>query len=560
MKYQNPRHTLGTALLSAAGLSCIVLFCILSGCTGTAASPSAQMGESRSVTTDVIIPVDSPSAITYANGMKKDSTPPAVYEGLVIKMPNGKFGPSLAESWDVSPDAKAWTFHLVKDAAWSDGVPFTCGDVKFTRDYMKENNLTLGFVLNDVQSIECPDEHTAVFTLKTSYSGFLDQISHTPGINMAPRHTWQNITDPLHYKDEVFTGTGPFVFVKAEPGYVRLKKNDAYHGRVPAVSGIVLKLITNPDSQVLALKNGEIDVVSGINPAVAESLAGEKHISVYRINDTGSFEVSFNMNQYPADNPAFRQAISHAIDRQTISTLMGTGSTTDTTFLIPDLAGDYINPADRGMYDFDLNKAEKILAGAGFVKNAEGVLIGPDGKPVTITIPTGGEGGSGKQNAGVNLGAGNTQKLINVLKDDWGKLGMTVSTVTYDDKTRYRSAVNAAPVFIDSFPVQLHDDANALINFAVTPTQETNYYNYNNPEYNSLVARMKNTSDPAEIRELAYTMQDLLARDIPTVPVCTTDTIVAYRNDRFTGWDLGPGYYSILNPSVLTNLTPVTVS
>jgi peptide/nickel transport system substrate-binding protein len=355
-------------------------------------------------------------------------------------------------------------------------------------------------------------------------------------------------------------GTGPFVFVKAEPGYVQLKRNDAYHGKVPKISGVVLRLITNPDSQVLALKNGEIDVVSGISPAVARSLQQEKNISVYTIRDSATYEIAFNSNQYPANISGFRRAMSHAIDRDTISALIGTGSPTNTTFLIPDLAGDYVNPADVGMYDYDLTKAAEMLAEAGFTKSSDGKLLGPDKKPVTITIPTGGEGGSGKQNTGVNTGSGTSQKLITVLKNDWAKLGITINTVTYDDKTRYRSAVNANPVFIDSFPVQLHDNANALIDFAVTPMQETNYYNYNNPEYNSLVSQMKNTSDPAEIKKLGYRMQDLLARDIPTVPVCTTDTIVAYRNDRFTGWDIGPGYYSILNPNVLENLTPVQTS
>jgi len=545
----------GSVFFCVLCLSCIVAFCILSGCTTTATTASASKPV-ESALSDVIIPVDTTSSITYSNGLKKDSSPPAVYEGLVIKAPNGKFDPSLAESWEVSDDAKTWTFHLV-NATWSDGVPFTCADVKFTKEYMKEKNLTLGFVLNDVQTIECPDDHTAVFTLKTSYSGFLDQISHTPGINFAPRHIWENITDPQHYADSTFVGTGPLVFVNAEPGYVQLKRNDAYYGRVFNVSGVVLKLITNPDSQVLALKNGEIDVVSGLTPAVAQSLSGEKSISVYTINDTGTFEVAFNMNQYPSNITAFRQAMSHAVDRDTMSSLMGTGSPTDSTFLIPDLAGDYVNPADVGMYDYNLTKAGEILSAAGFTKNAEGVLLGPEGKPVTITIPTGSEGGSGKQNTGVNLGGGNTQKIVTVLKNDWAKLGITLSTVTYDDKTRYRSAVNQNPVFIDSFPVQLHDDANALIDFSVTPMQEANYYNYNNPEYNSLVNRMKNTSNQTEIKELAYMMQDLLARDIPTVPIGTTDTIVAYRNDRFTGWDIGPGYHSILDPRVLANLTPV---
>jgi len=545
-----------TSVIAVVFLFNIVVFSIIAGCiAGNASSPETRT--TRTATPEVIIPVDSPSAITYTNSLKKDSSPPAVYEGLVIKDRNGKFNPSLAERWEVSPDARVWTFHLVNNATWHDGVPFTCADVKFTRDYMKANNLTMGFVLNDVKSVECTDDHTVVFTLKTSYSGFLDQVSHTPGITIAPRHFWENIGDPQGYIDKTLVGTGPFIFTKSEPGYVQLKRNNAYYGKVPAISGVVLKLITNPDSQVLALKNGEIDVVSGIPPAVAESLKNEKDISTYTIQDSGAYEIAFNMKGYPSNISGFRQAMSHAVDRETIRSLIGTGRPTTTTFLIPSLAGDYVNPADVGMYDYDLAKAQKMLAAAGFTKNHEGFLIGPDGKVVTITLPTGSDATSGKKNSAASIRSGTTQKIITVLKNDWAKLGITLTPITYDDRNQYRAAVNANPVFIDTFPVQLHDDANAFINFAITPTQEVNYYNYNNPEYNSLVSQMKNTSDQAEIKKLAYRMQDILAKDIPTIPVCTTDTIVAFRNDRFIGWDVGPGYHSTLDPQVLVNLTPV---
>jgi peptide/nickel transport system substrate-binding protein len=480
--------------------------------------------------------------------MQKGGVPASglAYEGLVIKATNGRFDPALAERWDVSDDAKTWTFHLVKNATWHDGVAFTCNDVKFTNDYMKANTLTLGFVLKDVQSIACPDDHTAVVTLKTSYSGFLDQISRQPGITISPMHFWQNITDPQRYQDSQFIGTGPFRFRKAEPGYFQYMANDQYYGTRAKISGVILKVITNPDSRVLALKNGEVDVVSGITPQVAQSLAGEKNIGVYRINDTGAFEVAFNMNQYPANISGFRRAMSHAIDRDTVVTLFGTGRPTDTTFLIPSLAGDTVNPAERGMYDYDLKKAQDLLQSAGFTRNAEGLLTGPDGKPIALIIPLGGKSGSA-----------NEQKVITVLKNDWEKLGITVSTATYDDQTQYRTAINKNAVFIDSFPVTLHDDADSLVNFAVTPTQDRNYYNYNNTEYNNLVSQIQNTPDRARIRQLAYRMQEILAQDIPTVPICTTDTLVAYRNDRFTGWDIGPGYYSVLSPRVLTNLTPV---
>jgi ABC-type dipeptide transport system, periplasmic component len=130
-------------------------------------------------------------------------------EGLVVKDQYGKFDPALTESWNVSDDARTWTFHLVKNATWNDGVPFTCADVKFTNDYMKKNNLTMGYVLKDVQSIDCPNDNTAVFHLKTSYSFFLDQISRQPGLSISPKHIWENVTDPQHYQEHaVCAGPG----------------------------------------------------------------------------------------------------------------------------------------------------------------------------------------------------------------------------------------------------------------------------------------------------------------------------------------------------------------
>jgi peptide/nickel transport system substrate-binding protein len=479
--------------------------------------------------------------------MQKAGTPVGVMEGLVIKDWNGTFNPLLAESWDVSNDAKTWTFHLVKNATWNDGESFTCADVKFTNDYMKEKNLTMAFVLADVDSIECPDDNTAVFNLKTSYSMFLDQLSRTPGITFSPKHIWENITDPQHYPDSQFIGTGPFVYVQTAPGYVQLKRNNNYHGKKANITGIVLKTITNADSQVLALKNGEVDVVTGLTPAVAQSLAGEKNIAVYSLNYTGAYEVAFNIEEYPANISAFRHAMSHAVDREAINSVFGTGAPTDTTFLIPALAGDYVNPADIGMYDYNLTKTEELLKEAGFVKNSEGILVGPDNSPVTITIPLGPKGGIGNQ------------KVVAVLKNDWAKLGITVTSVSYPDENLRISAINQNPVFIDSFPVAKHDDPDALLDFAVLPEieQGDNYFHYNNSEYNALARQLRNTSNHTLIRELGYTMQDILARDVPTVPAVSTDTLVAYRTDRFTGWDIGPGFHSITDPQVLLNLTPV---
>ncbi|MEN6611375.1 MAG: ABC transporter substrate-binding protein [Methanoregulaceae archaeon] len=524
----------------------VVILTIIVGIAILATGCMNNSGQSE--INDVVIPVDSPLS-QVANVMQKGGVQAGslMYEGLVIKDRNGTFDPSLAENWDVSSDAKTWTFHLVRNATWNDGVPFTCADIKFTNDYMKAKNLTMAYVLRDVASINCTDNYTAVYNLKTSYSGFLDQISRTPGIGIYPEHFWKNIDDPKTYQDTRFIGTGPFTFEKSTTGYYQYKPNNAYRGK-KAGSGVILKVITNKDSQVLALTSGEIDVVSGITPAVAKSLSGEPNITVYAIPDTIGYEVGLNLAVYPSNITGFRKAMSHAIDRDTISSILGSARPNPTTFLIPSLAGDYVNPATVGLYDYNLTKAQEMLSEAGFTKNSEGKLIGPDGKPVTITIPLGGK-------ASTN---GADQKMVEVLRNDWGKLGITMSTLSYDDESMYRKAINANPVFFEGMPAVLHDDADALMNFAVTPLQNKNYYNYNSSEYNNLVSQIKNTSNQTDIREMAYRMQELLAQDVPTIPICSADTLVAYRNDRFTGWENGYGYTSITDPRTLTNLTRVT--
>ena len=192
---------------------------------------TATQNITQAIGTDVVLPVDSPSDLVSSNVMTKKNGVPGggmIYEGLVTKNRAGEYEPALAESWNSSDDARTWTFHLVHNATWHDGVPVTSADVKFTYDYLKENNLTMGFVLSDVSSVTCPDDYTAVFHLKNAYSVWPDRLAQSPGIGVYPKHIYEKIQDPKTWKDTQFIGTGPFKFDNSEPGYVRLASNEAY--------------------------------------------------------------------------------------------------------------------------------------------------------------------------------------------------------------------------------------------------------------------------------------------------------------------------------------------
>lgn len=536
-------------------LTFVIALSVFSGCIdeNTSAQPAT-----RNVTqlsgTDVVIPVDLPSDLVSSNVMTKKNGVPAgslIYEGLVTKNRNGTYEPALAESWEVSDDAKTWTFHLVRNATWHDGVPFTSADVKFTNDYLKENNLTMGFVLSDVLSVTCPDDYTAVFQLKNSYSVWPDRLAQSPGIGVYPKHIYEKIQNPGTWQDSQFIGTGPFQFDKSEPGYVRVARNENYRGEKPLITGAILKLITNKDSQVLALKNGEIDIVTGITPAVAESLRQEPGIGICIIPGTTGYEMGYNMIQYPTNLSTFRHAMSHAVDRTTICSILGNAHPTETTFLMPVVAGDYVNSAETGIYDYNLSRAREQLRQAGFIKDEQGTLRDPDGNPIELAIPLGGKGSPA-----------DVEKIVTVLRNDWATLGIKVKTARYDDESQYRKAIDNGHVFIDGMPSILHDDPDDLVNFAVTPLQAKNYYNFNNTEFNSLTGEVRNTTDKEERKQIGYRMQEILAENIPTVPICNTDSYVAYRTDRFTGWEKVSysTHTNFQDPRVLSSLRPVAAS
>ncbi len=515
----------------------------------TATAMTAPPASGAALEDYVVLPVDSPSSLMPGNIMTQKGAPTGslIYEGLVTKGRTGDYTGWLADSWEASDNGAVWTFHLDPAATWHDGVPFTSEDVKFTNDYMKAHNLTMSFVLSDVDHIECPDPYTAVFYLSHPYPVFPDRLAQSPGIGIYPEHIFADVTDPASWVDPTPIGTGPFIFQDRAPGLLRMQANPSYHGAEPQVPGVILKVVSGIDNQVLALRKGEIDAVSSLPAAVGESLKGEKDIKVYSIPDTTGYELAFNTEVYPANDPTFRKAISHAIDRDRISALLGFARPNPGTFLIPGVAGDFVAPGTTGLYQYNLTLAAGMLQADGFRKDASGTLIGPDGKPVELLLPLGGKGSVG----------GADEKIVTILREDLGKLGIGLRTVAYDNEKEYRKAMSTAPIFIDAMPAMLHDDPDDLVNFAHTPLGEPNYYHYSDPDYDTLAVAVRNTTDRESRKDIGYKMQVILARDIPTVPICSTDTVAAYRTDRFTGWEDATDANGVVDIRALTIIRPV---
>jgi len=456
------------------------------------------------------------------------STGTFAYEHLLTKNREGGYDGWLAESWECNDDATEWTFNLVQ-AQWHDGQPFTSEDVEFTYNYITENELWLASVLSMVDDVDCSDDRTVVFHMKSPSPAFLDDLSHCPGIYIIPKHFWEDIDDPTHYVDEEWIGTGPFKLSSMIPDqYVKLVANDEYHAGAPMVKEVIIKVIPNKDSQVLALKSGEVDVVNDVSPAVARSLKGSGGIEIFTAPDTRGYELGFNLNNYPTDNLEFRKAMAHAVNREKICDIVfdGYATPTETTFLMPSVAYDFVNPEVPGDdYEYDLEKAGEMLDLAGFIdQDGDGWRENADGEDLVMTIPVSGTSGA-------------DSKIAEVLKDDWKDLGIDVE-MRQVDSSQKQSEYHKSNFFIVGMPYLMHDDVDDLTHFEVdSHFGKPNWYDYDESDYNALAEELRNTADRDERKEIGYRMQELLAEDVPSVPICGADVIFAYQADKFSGWE-----------------------
>ncbi len=158
--------------------------------------------------------------------------------------------PWIARSWKVGtwepkPGEKGSvvTFYLEKGVKWHDGEPYTSADVKFSLEYLRDNNVPRYIsMVKDIVKVETPDEYTvSVFFANVSYWHLYNAADNAS----LPRHIWKDVKDYKTFQPWLephptvkgltkVIGTGPFVLKEYKPGeYVRLMKNPIYWRSAP---------------------------------------------------------------------------------------------------------------------------------------------------------------------------------------------------------------------------------------------------------------------------------------------------------------------------------------
>jgi peptide/nickel transport system substrate-binding protein len=281
-------------------------------------------------------------------------------------------GPSLAESWTLSPDGRTYTFKLRPNVRFASGNPLTSKDVKWSIDrVMNVKDITQYFV-HAIDAVSAPDPLTVVITLSAPQPAFLAILS-TPSLGVldssaavavggdaGPDARTKDHADV--YLNRYSLGSGPFILTRYIPQEeVRLVRNPRHWRGMAGAAQIVFRHVPEPGSEQLQLERGDVDLVTAIGVDQLPPLRRNAGVSVRSSLIDATYY--FVMNNDPAIGGAFavpkvQQAVRYALDYAGILRLAGPGSKRLAGVIPTGLTG-CLNPTEA--VTRDLTKAKALL-------------------------------------------------------------------------------------------------------------------------------------------------------------------------------------------------------
>ncbi len=295
-----------------------------------------------------------------------------IFEGLVKIDRYGKLVPGLAATWELSSDAKVYTFHLRKGVAFHNGEPFNAQAAKWNleRGAAEGTKNAHPEFFRVIEKIETPDDATLRLTLKEVDALFLFRMGEGDAV-MLPMKGFENTAAAP-------VGTGPFKFVEWKRGdSVSMERNPNYwNPQLPYLDKVTFRFIKDPSAQAAALKAGDVDLLGWLlAPELAADIAKDKRFKVLAGASTSEVVMSTNNKAKPFDNKLVRQAMAHAIDRKAAIELVMSGYGTVIGSHWPPVTPYYKDMTAR--FPYDPKKAQELLAKAGY----------PNGFAATIKLP-----------------------------------------------------------------------------------------------------------------------------------------------------------------------------
>lgn len=465
-----------------------------------------------------------------------------LFDTLLWKDGTGELLPWLAKSHKVSEDKLTHTFELREGVKWSDGRPLTTDDVVFTFDYYAKNDPLSPPVIiqppKGIAKVAKTGANTVEFTLDKPRITFAEQVAGA--VPIIPKHVWESIRDLAGSLDpEVhLVGTGPYRLesYNDDGGPLLYTARDDYFLGAPYVKRIEMNNITDAFSGLLS---GGSDVARGFGLRDDILAPFESNPEYGKITELGSFvtaQLYWNLGKGGAlADPRFRQACVMAIDRKDLVTRLaaGKGQPGNPGFLGPQ------NPfrVPVRQYDFDVAGANALLDGAGYRMGSNGVRQTPDGKPLSFELRY--------DNAdAVPL----SELVIPALK----RIGVEprpkpalIGPELFGPKLfgGHEMAILPYPGPAPGGPNADPDVLREMFSSRGPAVSLTAANKYVNPTFDDLADKQLVTFDEAERRAIVTRMQQIIADDIPLIPLYYPESALVFRKRVLDQWYFTPGQF-----------------
>ena len=328
-------------------------------------SPS---GDSKDTTLTIGSNADQPTSLDrFVNvGYGCDDLDYLIFDPLVNSDHKGNYTPGLAVEWDVSEDYLSYTFTLREDVTFSDGSKFTSADVAATFNrIITDDTLTDTGAWGNLESVDTPDEQTAVLNLSGVMPTFYDELYRVPIICAEALES-----DPEGYFINP-TGTGAFTVDSFDQlsGNTVLRRNDAWWGwneidqEKTNVDIINYQFIGEDTTRASALKSGDMDIVLQLSMDYKSDMESSGYNLIEVPSDT-HIHVEYNCAEDTLfHNKDLRIALSEAINREEIvNSILGGGEVA--TWPCPSSNLGYVDNGEG--YKYDPEEAKKLVAASGY--------------------------------------------------------------------------------------------------------------------------------------------------------------------------------------------------
>jgi peptide/nickel transport system substrate-binding protein len=410
--------------------------------------------------------------------------------------------PDLATKWEISPDAKKYTFHLVQNANWHQGMgPFTSADVKYSYDRVMDPKLGSIYApeLNNVASVEATDKYTVVFNLKAPDANFLYQVGNYHQGQIVKKEAVEKYGDKIARNP---VGLGPFEMTEWQANsYMVLKRHAGYHKPPATLEEIRFNLITDVNAAEAAIINGEVAVAMSIG-SVPERIKRlqEKKLELPQVNGHANNIWMFNPTVGKLSDPRLRKAIAYGMDIKN-SLAKFNPLAAQPYSLLPKYMKVYSDQVTK--YEYDPKKAKALMAEAGLTTFAFKLLT--TAAQGSVSEDTLFQQALLKE-VGINMELDIVENTVYNSRRTSGD---------FEVAGRLYPAVNPDTLLFG----YLHPDN--------LPPKGFNGARYNNPEVTGLLESARAELDETKRKDLYAKVQKIVSDDLPYLPFSSGPTVWA---------------------------------